>query len=97
MTAIGSGIAVATAFALGQLSGGRAAGAAATHAYTLRHGDKITVPSIGQTCTVSAEGGSPDLFCAKSSRPQHQVVFFRGQILVWTNGNPDKPAWSGRP
>ncbi len=97
LTAVGGAVAVAAAFAVGQFTGTRSAGASASHIYTLRQGDKIKVPSIGQTCTVSGEAGSPDLFCAKPSRPRHQVVFFRDQILVWTNGNPDKPAWSGRP
>jgi hypothetical protein len=97
ITAAGAVVAVVTSFAAGQLSGIRAATASASHVYTLRQGDKIRVPSINQTCTVSGEGSSPDLFCARPSRSRHQVVFFRDEILVWTNGNPDKPAWSGRP
>jgi hypothetical protein len=86
-----------TAFVGGQLTSTRPADASATHAYVLRKGDKITMPAINQACVVSGEGGAPDLFCARSQRPHHQVVFFRDSILVWKVGNPDKPAWSGRP
>jgi hypothetical protein len=86
-----------TAFFVGQLTGSQSASAAASHAYTLRAGDKVLIPIVNQVCTVSEEGGSPDLFCARAKNPRHQVVFFGDSILVWTHGNPDKPAWSGKP
>lgn len=86
-----------TAFFVGQLTGSQSASAAASHAYTLRAGDKVSIPIVNQVCTVSEEGGSPELFCVRAKNPRHQVVFFRGSILVWTNGKPDKPAWSGKP
>ncbi len=76
-----------TAFVGGQLAGTRPAEASATHAYVLRKGDKITIPAINQACVVSVEGGAPDLFCARSQRPHHQVVFFRDSILVWKVGS----------
>ena len=87
----------ATSFVGGQFAGTRPADASTTHAYVLRKGDKITIPSIHEACVVSGEGGAPDLFCARSQRPHHHVVFFRDSILVWKVGNPDKPVWSGKP
>ena len=91
-------IAVATtAFVLGAMTGLPAARASATHVYTLRAGDRVKIPTIQQTCVLSAEGGSPDLFCARASNPHHQVTIFRDNILVWKVGNPDRPAWSGKP
>jgi len=85
------------AFLGGQLASIRPANASATHRYVLRKGDKITIPAIDQVCIVSGEGGAPDLFCARSRRPHHQIVFFRDSILAWKVGNPDQPVWSGRP
>src|SRR5690349_20601166 len=84
-------------FVGGQLAGSSPADASATHAYVLRKGDKITIPAINEACVVSEEGGALDLFCTRSRRSHHQVVFFRDSILVWKTGNPDKPVWSGRP
>src|SRR5262245_10483160 len=85
------------AFLGGQLASTGSADASATHRYVLRKGDRITIPAIDQSCIVSGEGGAPDLFCARSRRPHHQIVFFRDSILAWKVGNPDQPAWSGRP
>jgi hypothetical protein len=86
-----------TAFAVGTSAGLAGARAAATQTYTLRAGDKVRVPSIQQVCTLAAEGGAPDLLCSRSSHPRHEVTIFRENILVWKVGNPDRPAWSGKP
>jgi len=86
-----------TAFVGAQLASTRPADASAPHAYVLRNGDKITIPAINQACVVSEEGRAPDLFCTRSGRSHHHVVFFRDSILVWKTGNPDAPVWSGRP
>ncbi|HEY2776400.1 MAG TPA: hypothetical protein VGI77_00720 [Gaiellaceae bacterium] len=86
-----------TSFVIGRLSGLGSARASSAHVYTLRTGDKILIPVINQRCSVSGEGGSPDLFCSRAKGPTHQVVFFRNSILVWKVGNPDRPAWSGKP
>ena len=88
---------VAAAFAVGQISGTTAADASATRTYSLRVGDKVTVPAIRQTCSVFREGGAPELFCARLRSPHHQVTIFRDRIQVWKAGKPDSPAWSGRP
>ena len=74
-----------------------AAGASAAHRYTLRVGDRVTIPALGQRCAVYKEGGAPELFCARPSRPRHQVTLFRDRIQVWKVGNPDSPVWSGKP
>ena len=87
----------AVSFFFGQLAGTRPAQASVAHAYTLRLGDKAVVPAIGQVCSVSTEGGATDLFCARARNARHQVTFFGDSIVVWTVGNPDKPAWTGRP
>ncbi len=89
--------AAGAAFLGGQLAGTRPADAAASHSYTLRMGDKVTIPAINQVCAVYAEGGAPDLFCAKRRGAHHQVVIFRDEILVWKVGDANKPAWVGRP
>ena len=87
----------ATAFAVGTMIGLPGARASANHVYTLRAGDKVKIPTIQQMCVLSAEGGSPDLFCARPSNPRHEVTIFRDNILIWKVGNPDRPAWSGKP
>jgi hypothetical protein len=87
----------ATGFAVGTATGLPGVHASATRIYTLRAGDKVKIPTIQQVCTLSAEGGAPDLFCARPRNARHQVTIFRDTILVWKVGNPDHAAWSGRP
>jgi hypothetical protein len=84
-------------FLLGDLTRSPSADASGSHAYTLRLGDTVAIPSINQACSVSTEGGAADLFCARPKRSRHQVTIFRDEILVWTSGNPDRPAWTGKP
>ena len=91
-------VAVATAaFAIGTTTGLPGAKASATRTYTLRAGDKVRIPTIQQVCTLSAEGGAPDLFCSRPSHARHEVTIFRDNILIWKVGNPDHAAWSGKP
>jgi hypothetical protein len=97
VTAAATAAAVAGSFLLGDIAGSPAADAAGSHGYTLRIGDTVTVPSVGQSCSVSTEGGAADLFCQRTKNPRHQVTIFRDEILVWTVGNPDRPAWTGKP
>lgn len=85
------------AFAIGTITGLPSAHASATHIYTLRAGDTVRVPTVQQVCTLTAEGGAPELFCGRPSHPRHQVTIFHDSILVWKVGNPDRPAWSGKP
>ena len=84
-------------FSIGRIAATPAANASAAHRYTLRVGDKATIPAINQRCAVYKEGGAPELYCAKPLHARHQVTIFRDSILVWTAGNPDRPAWSGKP
>ena len=84
-------------FLLGQARGPAVAHGTATRAYTLRIGDKATIPAIGQVCKVETEGGAAELFCARPRKARHQVTIFRDNILVWTVGDPDNAAWSGKP
>jgi hypothetical protein len=97
---IGSGVlagAIGCSFVVGQLTVTNAARASAARIYTLRVGDRVLIPSVGQRCTVYVEGGAPELFCDRSRRAHHQVTFFRDDIQVWKVGNPDSPVWSGKP
>jgi len=87
----------AVGFSVGTVMTAPAAGASAAHRYTLSVGDKVTIPALGQRCAVYKEGGAPELFCARPSRPRHQVTLFRDRIQVWKVGNPDSPVWSGKP
>lgn len=74
-----------------------AAQASAAHRYTLRVGDKVSIPAVGQLCAVYREGGAPELFCARPRHARHQVTIFQDSIEVWKAGDPDAPVWSGKP
>src|SRR4051794_30724070 len=86
-----------TSFVIGQLAGTQPAHASATNSYTLRLGDRVVIPAINQACSISTEAGATELFCARARNARHQVTIFRNSIAVWTVGNPDKPAWAGKP
>jgi hypothetical protein len=98
-TAIAAGaVGVSFAAGLGHLAAGtNAAQAKASRVYTLRMGDLVLIPSVGQRCDVEVEGGAPEFFCSRGHGARHQVTFFRDNILVWKVGNPDHEAWSGKP
>ena len=84
-------------FGIGKIATAPAAEASAAHVYTLRVGDKVRIPTVDQRCAVYKEGGAPELYCARPLHPRHQVTIFRDSILIWKVGNPDRPAWSGKP
>jgi hypothetical protein len=90
-------LAAATGFFVGKILAAPSAEAAATRSYTLRIGDKAAVPAVNQRCAVYLEGGSPELYCARPRHARHQVTIFRERISIWKAGNPDRPAWSGKP
>jgi hypothetical protein len=86
---------IGLAFLIGRATAPDASDAAQkSRVYTGRAGDVFRVPAAAARCTVSAEGGSPDLYCVHTPAPRHQVYFFRDAILVWRNGNPDAPVFS---
>jgi hypothetical protein len=85
------------AIGIGQLMATDAAQAKVSRTYTVRVGDRVLVPSVGQQCSVYTEGGSPELYCVRLQGPRHQVSFYRDIIFVWKVGDPDHPAWSGKP
>jgi hypothetical protein len=89
--------AAAIGFNIAKLATAPAAEASATHRYTLRVGDKLTIPAVKQRCAIYTEGGAPELYCARPLHPRHQVTIFRDSILIWKVGSPDSPAWSGKP
>jgi hypothetical protein len=87
----------AIGFGIAKIVTAPAADASASRVYTLHVGDKVTIPAVRQHCAVYTEGGSPEFYCARPLHPRHQVTIFRGSILIWKVGNPDRPAWSGKP
>jgi len=89
--------AIVAAIVVGVVVSTRTAGATGGRSYTLRVGDRVSIPSVNQVCDVEVEAGSPELFCARPRAPHHQIVMFGNVILVWKVGNPDSPVWSGRP
>ena len=64
--------------------------------YTLLQNDVVRAPGAATRCTASVEGGAKSLFCHRSPEGRYQVVFYTDSIVVWKNGNPDKPAFSAR-
>lgn len=64
---------------------------------TLRVGDKVVVPTVGQTCKVEVEVDAPEFLCSRRLGWHHQVVFFSNQISVYKVGKPDKTVWFGSP
>jgi hypothetical protein len=73
----------AVGFGVAKIATTPAAEASAARRYTLRVGDTMTVPAVGQRCAVYLEGGAPELFCARPRRSRHQVTIFADSILVW--------------
>jgi hypothetical protein len=88
---------VAIGFGIGKVVSAPAAEASAAHRYTLHVGDTATIPAVSQRCAVHTEGGSPEFYCARPLHPRHQVTIFPDSILIWKVGNPNRPAWSGKP
>jgi hypothetical protein len=86
-------VTAAIGFSFGRMAKTSAAEASETRSYTLRIGDTMTVPAVGQLCAVYTEGGMPELFCARPRHPRHQVTMFRDSILIWKVG---KTALHGR-
>ena len=98
VTAVAAGaVGASLAGGVGHLTAAYAAQARASRVYTLRVGDRILVPSVGQRCTVFVEGRGPELFCSRPHGAHHQVTFFHDSVQVWKAGNPNNPVWSGEP
>lgn len=88
---------IPAAFLLGRAtSPGTASAQSASHIFTLQQNDVVRAPGAATRCTASAEGGAKNLFCHRSPEGRYQVVFYSDSIIVWRNGNPDKPAFSAR-
>jgi len=88
---------VPVAFLVGRATNPKAASARSENRiYTLRQNDVVRAPGAATRCTASVEGGSKNLFCRRSPEGRYQVVFYTDSIIVWKNGNPDKPAFSAR-
>jgi uncharacterized protein YecT (DUF1311 family) len=51
--------------------------------YTLRQGDVVRDPLTATRCEASSEGGSPNLFCMRTTRSRHQIVFYEDAVLVF--------------
>ena len=85
----------AAAFLAGYAANPAAAPAASKGSvYTARVGDVVRVPSAAAQCKVGQEAGAVNLVCAHTPRARFSVVFFKDNLLVYRNGNPDKPVFS---
>ncbi|OLD97987.1 MAG: hypothetical protein AUG91_10205 [Actinobacteria bacterium 13_1_20CM_4_69_9] len=92
--AICAALLIAVAFLAGRATAPSSSFAGSrSHVYTGKAGDVFRVPSAAVRCTVSGEGGRPDLYCAHTPKPRHQVFFFTDGLCVWRDGNPDKPVF----
>ena len=57
---------IGAAFLIGRATAPDASVAAQkSHVYTGRAGEVFRVPAVAARCTVSEEGGSPDLYCVR--------------------------------
>jgi hypothetical protein len=93
-------LAVTGAFLAGRAVAPTQASATATaHVYTGRIGDTFRAPAAAARCVVSAEAGAAKVSCEHTPRARYSVVFFRSNLLVYRNGDPDRPVFSaqGRP
>ena len=89
-------VAIAALFG-GVLNRTHAAEATATHHYTLRVGDKVSIPGLGEICVLE-EPSRLNLVCEKRANAQHQVQIFRSDMLVYKAvGDTEVPVWEGKP
>lgn len=51
--------------------------------YTLRQGDVVRDPLTATRCEASGEGGSPNLFCTRTTKGRHQIAFYKDVVLVF--------------
>ena len=58
--------------------------------YTLRGGDVVRDPLTATRCEASGEGGSPNLFCTRTSRGRYQFVFYNDAVLVFDLLDPNE-------
>ncbi|HTE83954.1 MAG TPA: hypothetical protein VK821_04415 [Dehalococcoidia bacterium] len=90
---------LALAFIAGRTTSlGTASATTASHIYTGRIGDSFRVPAAATRCVASTEGGAADLICAHTpvALARYEVVFYKDNLFVFRNGNPDKPVFSAR-
>ncbi len=88
---------IAAAFLAGYAANPAAAPAASNgRVYTAGIGDVVRVPSAAARCEVGQEAGAVNLVCAHTPRARFSVVFFKNDLLVYRNGNPDNPVFSAR-
>jgi hypothetical protein len=59
--------------------------------YTLRQGDVVRAPLAATRCEASGEAGVPNLFCTRTPRGRHQVIFYADSVLIFRIGDPDNP------
>jgi hypothetical protein len=89
----------AAAFVAGRATGPAAAPAAtSSHVYVGRLGDVFRVPGAATRCLVSHELSAVNTICSHTpqSRARYSVVFYRDNLLVYRNGNPDSVVFSAK-
>ena len=90
-------VGVSAGFALGRATSTNSAAAAGTrHVYSVQAGDVVRVPAAAARCTASREAGATNLICAHTPKALYSVVFFKDNLFVYRNGNPDNPVFSAR-
>jgi hypothetical protein len=68
------------------------ASASTSKAITLRFGDAVRIPALQVRCEVSAEAGTRDFICTRTSvKPRYRVVFYRDATYVYGPSGPEKP------
>jgi len=58
--------------------------------YTLRQGNVVRDPLTATRCEASAEGGSPNLFCTRSTPGRYEIVFYSDSVLVFDLQKKDR-------
>jgi hypothetical protein len=93
------GLGILGAFVVGRATVRDSAPVTAQRTFVLRVGDTASVPAASTRCLVTQEGGAASTVCSHFPRPSYSVVFFKNDLFVYKNGNPDKPVFSahGRP
>jgi hypothetical protein len=66
------------------------------HTYTGRVGDVFRTRAALTQCEVSEEAGAVYLKCSHIPRARYSVVFYKNDLFVYKNGNPDNPVFSAR-
>jgi hypothetical protein len=57
-------------------------------------GDVFRAKAVAMQCLAAQEGGAPSVICSHVPGARYSVVFFRDNLFVYRNGEPDRPVFS---